>query len=83
MKPKPKRQRNKGCAYTGLVGAKMRIPVHRKPTRVIARAPVGLLDGPLAGKTLRMDAFAGATTLPFTLYGKTGRYVAGTWEPAA
>lgn len=75
------RKRNRGCVYTGLVGAKMRIPVCRKPSRFVERAIVSLLDGPLAGKTLRMDAFANCTTLPFTLHGKTGRYVAGTWEP--
>lgn len=78
---KVKRQHNKSCIYTGPVGARMRSPVYRQSTRV-TRISISLFGGPLNGETLRVDTSAGATTLPFTLRGKTGRYVTGIWEPS-
>lgn len=79
---KPKRGLNKGCVYTGLVGAKMRMPVHRRPTKRIGRTAVRCTDGPLAGEWLRLDTNGGTNTLPFTIAGQSGHYVNGTWKPA-
>lgn len=75
-----KRQRNTGCAFTGLVGAKMRVLVRRVSKRLTRKA-VKCMHGPLSNCTLRLDVNGGYHTLPFTLNGESGRYVNGIWEP--
>lgn len=53
-----------------------------RPNRRISRVGVICLDGPLSGHTLMLDRSGQATTLPFTLHGRTGRYVSGQWTDA-
>lgn len=74
------RRRNPGVVYSGKVGAKMR-PASAKPrAKPVQRERMGCIDGPLAGQTLLVEKHTGASTLPFTLNGRSGRYVAGRWQ---
>lgn len=77
-----RRTRNASCVYTGLVGARMRVPV-RRVSRSIKRASVTFNDGPLRGLTAQLDWDAGRTTLPLApMQGwPAGRYVGSAWVP--
>ncbi len=77
-----KRQRNRSCIYTGLVGAKL--PVYKpRISRKINRCTVALVGGPLAGTRVRLDADGDFNTLSLaaTKGFPSGRYEHGTWKP--
>ena len=81
---KPKRQRNTGCVYTGLVGRKMTVPKPRVNRR-ITRKMIRLTGGPLDGETVRLDADHVHHTLPLAAMKghPAGRYEMSVWKPEA
>lgn len=77
-----RRLKNSGCVYTGLVGAKMRPRSGKRKQPGILYDVVRCLDGPLMGRTIRVERQTGGTTLQFTLRGATGFYRGGCWVKA-
>lgn len=77
-----KRQRNRSCVYTGLVGRKMVMPKPRANRRV-KKETVTLNGGPLDGAKVRLDADNPSYTLPLAAMKgfPPGRYEHTTWKP--
>lgn len=77
-----RRQRNKTCAYTGLVGARLRPRITRGYSRRIAKHMVFCLNGPWAGASLALSSGSDDATLPIVIRRQAGRYIKGVWRPA-
>lgn len=79
-----KQVKHRGTIYSGRVGARMRPPKQRNLalTSPCPRERVYLSGGPLDGKPVTLTTECGVSTMTFSLYGQTGRYLGSTWEPA-
>ena len=74
-----RRKLNRSCAYTGLVGSRVR-PRRRRVSRRIFWRSLLCVNGPWRGLTIRLDESSGLTTLPLIIRGQTGYYHGGTWH---
>ena len=79
-------RKNRGVAYSGRVGVKLRPKAIPKPAAAVRRfiyRQIRCIGGPLAGGVIKLVTFGDLKTLPIVCKGQAGHYANGVWMEAA